>query len=124
MIPRQYRLKHDKDFEVLFKEGKFIRGTYVGAKVWKIDPDKYERRGYTDDTLRIGFVVSKKVEKRAVRRNKIKRQMREAARLELKFVEPNHGYLLAFIATPASVEATYADIAADVQHILRRAHIV
>lgn len=124
MIPKQYRLKHDKDFEVLFKEGRFIRGEYVSAKVWRIDAEAYPRRMYTEDTLRIGFVVSKKVEKRAVGRNKIKRKMREVVRLSMKETNWNTGYLVSFMAGPKAVDATYQDIERDILSIARRAKLL
>jgi ribonuclease P protein component len=124
MIPKQYRLKHDKDFEVLFKEGRFIRGEYVSAKVWRIDTEVYPRRNYTKDTLRIGFVVSKKVEKRAVGRNKIKRRMREAVRVSMKEQEWKRGYLVSFMAGPQPVHASYQDIEQDVLNIARCAKLI
>lgn len=124
MIPKQFRLKHDKDFEVLFKEGRFVRGEYVSVKVWQIDTEAYPRRMYTEDTLRIGFVVSKKVEKRAVGRNKIKRRMREVVRLSMKQQEWNRGYLVSFMAGPKSVEASYQDLEQDMLNIARRAKLI
>lgn len=124
MIPRAYRMKDDKDFEVLFAEGRFVRGQYVSAKVWHIDPNKYPRRAYTDDTLRVGFVVSKKVDKRAIGRNSIKRRMREAVRLSMKAQAWNSGFLVAFIAGPQSSEVTFQEIERDVLYVARRAKLV
>lgn len=126
MIPRQYRMKHDKDFEVLFKEGKFFRGTYVSATVWKINTEVYPRRAYESNTFRVGFIVSKKIEKKAVRRSSIKRKMREAVRLLMKDKNwtTGGGYLVAFVASPKALEASVMDIGADVRTILKKTGIV
>lgn len=124
MIPKQHRLKHMKDFDILFAEGQFVRGTYVSAKVWKIEPASYPRRNYTADTLLVGFAVSKKVDKRAVVRNRIKRRMREIVRVSMKGTDWNKGYLVSFMASPKSVEATYHDLEKDILTIAQRAHLL
>ena len=84
MLPKEYRLKQMKDFEILFKEGRFVAGRIVNAKIWKIEPEKYPKRGYQDTDLKVGFVASVEHEKRAVARNRVKRQMRESVRLLVK----------------------------------------
>lgn len=124
MIPRQYRLKHMKDFEILFKEGRFVGDEFVTAKVWKIDPDKYPRRNYGIDDLKIGFVVSVKVSKSAVKRNRIKRKMREAVRLLLKENKLKPGFMMAIMAKPNALGIEYAEIEKSVVDILRRAMVL
>ena len=63
---------------------------------------------------RFGFVVSKKVHKRAVRRNRIKRHLREAVRLELmtRNAEQLRAYsAIVIIARAAMLEAPYRLVA-------------
>ena len=72
MLPRENRLKLDRDFKILFTEGKFVSGSLMNAKIWKINPEKYPKRNYSLEDLKIGVVVSKKLSKSAVIRNKIK----------------------------------------------------
>jgi ribonuclease P protein component len=117
MISRIYRMKHKKDFEVLFAEGRFVRGSVLSATVWKIDIQKYPRRAYTQETLKIGFILSKKIEKKAVRRNSIKRKMREAVRMHMKEHTWQTGYLVAFVASQRTLEASVSDIYADITTI-------
>lgn len=125
MIPQQCRLKHDRDFEILFKEGKFVHGDFLTLKFWKIQPEKYPRRTYAHDELKIGFVAGLTVSKSAVKRNRIKRQMREAVRLLLKEerIEKN-GYHLAFVAKRAMLGKEYGDIEKDILTSLRRAGLL
>jgi len=73
MLPKKNRLKKKKDFERIFKRGK----------------------GYREDSLllrvisnnlqfsRFGFIISQKVSKKAVVRNKIKRRLRAIIRESL-----------------------------------------
>jgi len=109
-----------KDFDILFKEGRFVGGELVTLKYWKVEPKKYERRDYNTEDLKIGFVVGKKVSKSAVKRNKVKRQMREVVRLLLKEDKLKPGFMVAIIAKPLSLGKKYEEIEKDVLNVLRR----
>lgn len=113
-----------KDFEILFAEGRTVGGICVIAKVWKIDTAKYPRREYNTTDLKIAVVVGKKVHKTAVRRNRAKRQMREAIRLLLKDGRVSEGYMIAVMAKPAILEKTYLEIREDIVRVLRRAGVL
>jgi len=112
-----------KDFEILFKEGRFVAGRIVNAKIWKIEPEKYPKRGYQDTDLKVGFVASVKHEKRAVARNRVKRQMRESVRLLVKDNKIKKGNFIAFLSTPAVFSATTAEISQDIELVLKKARL-
>ena len=62
---------------------------------------------------RIGFIVSKKIHKRATRRNRIRRRLRELVRLHLKENQTSgfQGYrAFVLIARPEALGATYQDL--------------
>ena len=120
MLPRENRLKHNRDFKTLFDEGKFVPGSLVNAQIWKIDLEKYPRRKYTLDDLKIGFVVSKKTSKSAVKRNRIKRQMSESVRLIIKNNTLKTGYLVLILAKNEILDKEYADIEKSVDQLLHR----
>ena len=113
-----------KDFEILFKEGRFVGGDLVNMKVWKIDSNKYPRRKYSKDDLLIGFSVGLKVHKSAVKRNRIKRQMREVVRLFLKDNKIENGYMVLFIAKKNIVGSEYSDIEKSVVSVLKKSRIL
>lgn len=113
-----------KDFEILFAEGRVVGGECVTAKVWKMDPNKYPQRGYSTQDLKIAAVVGKKVHKTAVRRNRAKRQMREAIRLLIKDGRIAEGYMIAVVAKPIVLEKTYAEIQEDIVRVLRRGGVL
>ena len=62
-LPKKNRLKKKKDFEEVFKKGKAVRGNFLFVR-------------YLKNSLqfpRFAFVVSSKVSKKAVARNRIRR---------------------------------------------------
>lgn len=124
MLPRENRLKLDRDFKILFTEGKFVSGNLMNAQIWKINPKKYPKRNYSLEDLKIGFVVSKKLSKSAVIRNKIKRQMREIVRLILKKTKLKKGYFLLILAKKEILEANYLEIEKSLEQLLKKVKLL
>lgn len=124
MLPANYRLTRMKDFEILFKEGRFVGANILTLKIWRIEPEKYPRRTYQKTDLKIGFVVGTKIDKRAVVRNRLKRQMREVVRLLLKDEKIKSGYMMAFIAKKKMIGKTYAEIDKDILFVSRKARVL
>ena len=79
MLPREYRLKKRTAFNATYKIGNSYYKGGITLFCGRVKPD-----GQQDLPTKIGFVVSKKIHKRAVKRNRIKRLMREAVRLYIK----------------------------------------
>jgi ribonuclease P protein component len=80
-----------------------------------------QMRKRTDDLPpRVGFTVTKKLGN-AVARNRIKRRLREAARLTLPpIARPGHDYVL--IGRSATVERPFTDLQKDIVTALKRLH--
>ena len=76
MLPKQYRLKKRIAFKATYNSGTSFHKE--GITVF------CGRKKKNDLPTKIGFVVSKKFHKRAVKRNRIKRLMRECVRLHIK----------------------------------------
>lgn len=113
-----------KDFEILYKVGRFVGSNLVTAKVWKIETEKFPRRLYSTNDLKIGFVVSTKISKSAVKRNRVKRQMREVVRLLLKDGKLKTGFMIAIMAKKEILEKEYKEIEMSVVDILKKSRIL
>ena len=70
MLSFRNRLKKQKDFEKIFKNGKSFKQGSLYLKINKNDLQ----------SSRFGFIVSKKFSKKAVERNRIKRILREVVK--------------------------------------------
>ncbi len=66
MLPKEHRLRLDKDIKTLFSKGKSVFGLCVGVKF------RLNRLSVS----RFAIVVGTKVAKRAVVRNRVRRQLR------------------------------------------------
>jgi len=84
MLPTKNRLKKKKDFEKILKEGRSVK--------WDGLALKYYSNSFKES--RFGIIVSKRVSKRAVVRNKIKRRIREILRRELKKIKKGQDIIL------------------------------
>ena len=73
-LSKKNRLKKKKDFERVFRKGRAVNGSFLFIKF----------RPNSIGVPRIAFVISIKVSKKAVIRNKIRRILSEAARLSFK----------------------------------------
>ncbi len=73
------------------------------------------------DTIRIGVIVSKRLGK-AVRRNRIRRLIREAARVLCQRLRG--GWDLVIIARSRMAEATFAEVQAALEEVLTRARLL
>ena len=77
MLNKRNRLKTNSLFKATYCQNRVVSDEFFVLFAGKNKPDcNYEPK--------IGFVVSKKTDKRAVVRNKIKRRMRESFRIYLK----------------------------------------
>ena len=112
MLPKENRLKKEKEFEAVFKGGRTLKGKSVFLR--------YLING-TDKT-RIGFVVSKKISKLAVERNKVKRRMREIIRLKKKDIK--EGLSIVIISLPSIKGTTYQEMEEDLENLLSKKELI
>ena len=131
MLPKKYRLKNSAAVSATYKNHNVISDEnvciYLGRKKCAVNkpaaglncsmPVQSETLFYT----RFAFVVSKKIHKRAVKRNRIKRLMRETVRLALKNGELSgmHEYLsIIFLAKQGSVHASFDAIKSSIYKLM------
>lgn len=66
-MKQSYKLTKKEDFDTVFRKGRLIRGLSVSLRIKKTNLDH----------MRVGIIVGQRISKRAVIRNRIKRQLRE-----------------------------------------------
>lgn len=92
MLPKEYRLKKRAAFKATYKINNSFHFGGITVFCGKIKEN--------NTPTKVGFVVSKKIHKRAVKRNRIKRLMRESYRLLLKENKTDTKHLsLIFVAS-------------------------
>lgn len=116
MLPKQYRLKKKLAFNATYrvKNSCHKGGVTLFAGMMK---------KMADTPTRVGFVVSKKTHKRAVKRNRLKRLMREAYRILLKSdkLSNSQKYMsLIFMANENALNKSFAEIQDIVDNLIKR----
>ncbi len=114
MLPKKYRLKKYSAFIATYKLNNTISDDNVCI---------FFGKNKTDEKVptKFAFVVSKKIHKRAVVRNHIKRLMRESVKKIFLNSEYNflHSYVsIIFVAKKASVNSCYSDILSSLSDLL------
>lgn len=114
MLPKRFRLKNKKAFDATYKQRKVVSNRLLTVYCGKNKSDSTQQ-------TKIGFVVSKKFHKRAVKRNKIKRLIRESCRLLLKNDKfPQKHISLIFLPKFASLGADFKTVFSAVEHIAQK----
>jgi ribonuclease P protein component len=108
MLPAAARMRRRADFEAATRRGTRFGRSFVSGHLL-VEPDS----GFP---ARVGFVVSKAVGT-AVVRNKVRRRLRHLARGYLNSLPG--GSLLVLRAGPRAATACQADLAADLDLVIR-----
>ena len=118
MLPPDRRLRDNRDFRRIYAKGRFFAHPLAVLHLLK-------RRGESAEKFpesRIGFVISKKQGK-AVVRNRIKRRLREAIRLQLSELKTG-SYDLVFVGRTAAYEASWEELNFAISDLLQRAGVL
>jgi ribonuclease P protein component len=130
MLKPVNRLKKVRDFNVLMKYGRWINGQFLDLKtldLHKIKQELLPKRVVEEwfrKQLKIAFTVGLKIDKRAVVRNRLKRQMREVVRLLIKENKVKEGYYVLFVARAGIKEKEYEEIEQEVVFLLQKARLI
>lgn len=116
MLPKRERLCKRTDFEYIFKVKSSVATPVLVAYCTL-------KKDITGNELpKVGFIVGKKVHKKAAKRNKIKRHMREAYRnIRKSYPETITNFeFLIFIARPNILENNYFEIYDNIKTCIKK----
>ena len=111
MLARELRVKKRQDFDSVYKKGKSYSCKYL--KVYVLSTDL--------PIQRFGFSISKKVSKRAVDRNKLKRQISFIIREELHSLKSNID--LVFVLRSSILDLPFAEMKSNINNLLEKANL-
>lgn len=108
MLEKGLRLTKNKEFDSVFKEGKSVYGRLLGIKAKK---NNLEYNRY-------GLLISTKVSKLAVIRNKYKRRIKAITAQENKNIK--QGFDLVIIVFPLILNKNYSEIHSEIKNTLTK----
>lgn len=134
-LPKANRLKSRKDFQAVFREGIRRHGSYLILRALKpsfsrkISLDTApENTQLTDvahlDSTKFGISISTKVSKRAVVRNRIKRQITVALYKLLPRLSPGWRLVVVVKPTAAEQECVSQQFLQELEQLLAQAEVL
>jgi ribonuclease P protein component len=112
MLKKDFRLRKQKDFDRVFGSGSFFSQGFLALKTV---PNGLP-------SSRFGFIVSNKVSKKAVSRNRIKRLLRESVRLSFEQIKP--GFDIAVMARADISKKSFVEVNVAVDSLLKRSGLL
>lgn len=129
MLQKENRLAKVRDFNLLIKHGRWVNGQFLDLRVLELAKiqDYFPKKEDVDNfkkQLRLAIAVGLKIEKSAVKRNRVKRQIREALRLLIKGGQVKSGYYILIVAKKDVLKEEYADISQEIKLLLAKAKLL
>jgi ribonuclease P protein component len=115
-LPQSHRLKHRQDFQAVYGKGKRYHGSHLILITLENSPQD------TPLASRFGLSISKKVSKKAVVRNRLKRQIRAVIRQLLP--EIASGWRVIIVIRPSPTECNYERFLRELKQLLVKANII
>ncbi len=118
-LPKANRLKQRQDFDRVYQSGKRRRATGLHLVVL--------RQPLTGDSvevlpIQVGISISKKVSKRAVVRNRIKRQLKAIVRQFLPRLEG--GLRMVILVRSEALTYNYGQFLQELEQLLKKAEVL
>ncbi|MCT7984649.1 ribonuclease P protein component [Laspinema sp. A4] len=134
MLPASNRLKRPKEFSAVYRTGisrktshltlraKRRKGVLPVGKQLDLGAENLPEALTANQPTRVGISISLKVSKKAVIRNRIKRQIRAGLREFLPRI--SQGWDLVFIVRPSAVECNYRQLLQELEQLLAQAEVL
>lgn len=116
MLPKQHRLPLRTELKRVQKEGKLIHGQLFSLLIAKQPAINNQH------SPRFGFIISSRVHKKAVKRNRAKRLLSEGIRSLLPRIKL--GFDTVFLAKKGVIDKELIEIQAEIERIFRRGGVI
>lgn len=125
MLPQVNRLKHSEDFSAVYRRGLRRNSPHLSLRALQDSRNRELAETWPVKSLpptRIGISISQKVSKRAVVRNRIKRQIRAAFRQLLPRLPA--GWRLVIVVRQTPQECKYDQYLQELEQLLEEAEVL
>lgn len=112
MLSVKHRLTKEKDFKKIHASGRSFFSSWLRLRYL----------ANNQELSRLAVVVSTKVSKKAVKRNRVKRQLREIIRLNLAKVKP--GYDITISVNNKALDKDYKDLEKETLKLFAKARLL
>lgn len=112
MLPKENRLKNREDFKKVYAKGVFVSAENISLK--------FARNNLR--FARIGFSIESKYLKTAVKRNNLRRILREIFRNNVGKIKPGFDIVVFYKKKEAKID--FPIISAEVEKILRKVNLI
>ena len=112
MLPSENRLRLQKDFKYIFKKGRTVNSSALLIKTVKKQAPKN----------RFGIIISNKISKKAVERNKIRRRIKSW--INKNQTKIKKGFDIIIITKKSIVDYSYLETEQDLLKIFKKAGLI
>jgi ribonuclease P protein component len=119
MLPPINRLRHPEDSATVYRRGSRCHGAHLTLRALSV---KGTEEVQTLMPTRFGISISQKVSKRAVVRNRVKRQIRAALRQMLPRILS--GWCVVIVVRPTAVGCNYDEFLRELEQLLVEAEVL
>ena len=124
VLPRDQRLRGRFVFDRLYQKGRRLHGQWMVLRLLPAEPAllRPDPRDHTPQSDRLAVVVSSKVSKRSVQRNRLRRLLHDhLGRLLRQQAEQSRGRWLLISLNPGSAEAETGALLGECSELLAKA---
>ena len=118
-LPKTHRLRNRKDYRAVYAQG--IRRYSPHLTLIALAAQNFKGEDLLPATC-FGISISKKVSKKAVVRNRIKRQLKGVIRSYLQGIEP--GWKVVIVVKPQAIECKYEHFLRELEELLKQTKII
>ena len=124
-LPQRHRLRGQRCIDALYQRGRVVHGPSMSLRWLQADPAllRHVPSGQSASPWRCGVVISSKVHKRAVRRNRLRRQLHEDLRTTA-FRQDLPPLWLLISLKPGSADLERHHLLGECHHLLRKAGLL